>query len=42
MRYYDHYILAQGGIHDITAFAVAFMLYIFLVVFFSFQGGHVF
>ena len=29
MRYYDHYILAQGGIHDITAFAVAFMLYIF-------------
>ena len=24
MKYYDHYILAQGGIHDITAFAVAF------------------
>ena len=24
MKYYDHYILAQGGIHNITAFAVAF------------------
>ena len=24
MIYYDHYILAQGGIHNITAFAVAF------------------
>ena len=26
MKYYDHYILAQGGIHNITAFAVAFNL----------------
>ena len=24
MKFYDHYILAQGGIHNITAFAVAF------------------
>ena len=24
MKYIDHYILAQGGIHNITAFAVAF------------------
>ena len=30
MRYYDHYILAQGGINDITAFTVAFG-FIFLV-----------
>ena len=29
MRYYDQYILAQGGIHDITAFAVAFMFIFF-------------
>ena len=26
MKYYVHYILAQGGIHDITAFASGFML----------------
>ena len=30
MKYYDHYILAQGGIHDITAFAVAFNFNFFL------------
>ena len=40
MRYYDHYILAQGGIHNITAFTVAFR-FIFLIgagtAFFGFQ-----
>ena len=27
MKYIDHYILAQGGIHNITAFAVAFNIF---------------
>ena len=28
MKYIDHYILAQGGIHNITAFAVAFNIFL--------------